>query len=96
MKKTELKTLGDLYDLSDFESNGSKSGVKIYVQDLRQVVREWVKEFNFRKTCNELSTIEYDDGRVKENPDLETDAIIKMSVSTIDWIKHFFNLEDER
>ena len=52
----KLKTLKDLYDLSDFESDGSKAGVKISAQDLRDAAREWTKR-PFMVLCPEAEGI---------------------------------------
>ena len=88
-RMTELKTLKDMYDVSDFVSqrnmknpDDAKSGAMIYVRDLRQEAIKWIKSIekqdndSFPKFC----CCDDDNG---------------WHETTMDWIKHFFNITEE-
>jgi len=79
---TKLKTLKDLYDVTDFVGgyNKSKAGVMIYVKDIRQEAIKDIKEFERQKTSEWTFLF---------NPTKkEIDAIIQ-------YIKYKFNITEE-
>jgi len=83
-EKKELKTLKDIMPEFQMEREGCSCGDLFDREVLRSVAREWIKYFDG-----------FNIKKVMENPKeaaYEFDKYYRAK----DWIKHFFNLEDEK
>lgn len=83
----ELKTLKDIQWRQVTHNNklGSPTG-DVSFEILKEEAIKWIKELE--KGCGQIYNTDYYD-KVCEKNDLCEDCIPK-----IDWIKHFFNIED--
>lgn len=81
-KETKLKTLKDIELSTDFGDCGD-GGIIVISNDLRESARVWIKELE-KPDYDELPK----DFFHNTNPDHYYDIR--------EWIKHFFNLEDDK
>ena len=88
----ELKTLKDIEDLDNVGENGF-----ITLQFIRDAARENIKELEKIKRCKKCGSIDMDficDECVYYCNKCDHMQCADGSPCKIEWIKHFFNLED--
>ena len=91
----KLKTLKDLYNVTDFESDGSWAGCKVKVKDIRQMVIQYIKYY---ETLNGRMEVKAKDEMQKHFSGKKTGTkSLKWNwdmMSTIACLKHIFDIKD--